>query len=444
MSAPAQRYTAVAIVLHWAIAFAILFMIPLGWWMGDQAEDGVITDSVFRAFQLHKSVGLTVLALSVVRLAWRLMNPPPPLPEHMPGWERFIAKATHWAFYFLMIALPLSGWVYVSTGWSIHDDQPLVVNTVWFGLVQVPHLFGLADAGSDIREVVAEAAMSAHSLMAWGAIVLAGLHMLAALKHHFFDRDAVLAHIVPGLRAPFEEGPRPKEPLRLAVLGLGLGATAVAAATLIYAAISFANSTSGVSPYSTIDIVAPNGPDGPVEATLPPVEPGTPARWVVDPRTSSVGFAFTYDDGESGPTRFEGRFTQWRADIRFDEANLDQSSATVTIVTGSATDGVEIHDRSLPGPDWFDTTNYPHAVFRTESIARRGDGYVAEGTLQIKDRTRDVTLPFTLTISGDRASMRGSVSIDRQDFDLGENTDANDMISRDVEISVRVEAVRQP
>jgi cytochrome b561/polyisoprenoid-binding protein YceI len=445
MSTQAQRYSAVAIVLHWAIAFAILFMIPLGLWMHEQAEDGVITDSVFRAFQLHKSVGLTVLVLSLVRLAWRLMNPPPPMPEHMPAWERFIARATHWAFYALMLGLPLTGWLYVSTGWSIHDDQPLVVNTVWFGLIQVPHLFGLNNADPDLRETVADLAFNAHALLAWAAVGLAVLHMAAALKHHFFDRDEILAHMVPGLRAPFETTPRPKQTLRLAVLGVGLGATVIAMAALVFAALSYiAPAENAPQAQSDIEIAEPTAPNAPTAEELAPVEPGAPARWAVDTRASSVGFAFTYDDGESGPTRFEGRFTRWRADIRFDEANLDQSSAVVTIQTDSATDGVEIHDRSLPGPDWFNTSGYPSAVFRTERIRRRGEGYVAEGTLQIKDRTRDVTLPFTLVISGDRATMRGSVSIDRQDFDLGEGTDADDMISRDVEISVRVDAVRQP
>ena len=87
MSATAQRYTAVAIVLHWAIAFAVVFMIPLGFWMHEQAEHGDAATGLFRAYQLHKSIGLTVLALSLVRLGWRLTNPPPPLPAHMPRWE---------------------------------------------------------------------------------------------------------------------------------------------------------------------------------------------------------------------------------------------------------------------------------------------------------------------------------------------------------------------
>src|SRR5690606_23842364 len=163
MAATAQRYTAVAIVLHWAIAAAILFLFPLGLWMHGRAEDGDISAEVFRAYQLHKSIGLTVLALSLVRLGWRLVNPPPPLPEHMPGWERFAAKATHWAFYALMIGIPLSGWLYVSTGWSIHDDAPLPVATHWFGLFQVPALFGLNASG--------EGLLAAHAAVAVVALV---------------------------------------------------------------------------------------------------------------------------------------------------------------------------------------------------------------------------------------------------------------------------------
>jgi cytochrome b561 len=175
MAATAQRYTGVAIVLHWAIAFSILFLFPLGLWMHESAEHGDLSAEVFRAYQLHKSIGLTVLALSLVRLGWRLMNPPPPLPEHVPAWERFVAKATHWAFYGLMFAIPLSGWLYVSAGWSIHDDAPLPVATHWFGLFQVPALFGLNTAGVDLREDVADSAMDAHAVLAYAAMGLAVL-----------------------------------------------------------------------------------------------------------------------------------------------------------------------------------------------------------------------------------------------------------------------------
>jgi cytochrome b561 len=229
MAARAQRYTAVAIVLHWAIAVAILFMIPMGLWMHESAEHGDVSARLFSAYQLHKSIGLTVLALSLVRLGWRLMNPPPPMPAHMPGWERFIAVATHWAFYALMIGLPLSGWLYVSTGWSIHDEAPLPVATHWFGLFQVPALFGLNQADLGVREDAAEAALTAHAYLAYAALGLAALHVAAALKHQFFDRDEVLAHMVPGLRAPNETEAAPKNPARLAVIGAGLSLVLVGA-----------------------------------------------------------------------------------------------------------------------------------------------------------------------------------------------------------------------
>ncbi len=438
MAAPAQRYAAIAIVLHWAIALAIMLMIPLGWWMGDQAEDGVVSDGLFQAYQLHKSIGLTVLALSLAQLAWRLINPPPPLPAHMPAWERFAAHGAHWALYALMIALPLSGWIYVSAGWS--HDGPLEVTTRWFGLFVVPHLFGLPAAGAEVREEVADAAMSAHSLMAWGAIVLAGLHAAAALKHHFINRDNVLTLMVPGLRVlGGGDEPAPKNPLRLAALGGGLALVFVGLAAALFTWAQLSASTPQAQ--SEIEIAAPSAP--PEETVIAPAEPGAPAAWRVDTRASSIGFAFDYDDGETS-SRFEGRFTRWRADIRFDPENLAASSAVVTIETASATDGVVMHDRALPGPEWFDAAAHPNAVFRATRFRRSGSGYVAEGELSIRGRTRDYELPFSLTIEGDRAVMTSTSQVDRRDYDIGKDTDADDMISRDIDLTIRVEAVRQP
>jgi cytochrome b561 len=446
MAATAQRYTAVAIVLHWAIAIAIILMIPLGFWMHIQAEHGVATDQLFRAFQLHKSIGLTVLALSLARLGWRLANAPPPLPEHMPAWERFLAKATHWAFYALIIGLPLSGWLYVSAGWSIHESEPLPVPTRYFGLFSVPHLFGLDRAGPDLREAAAEAAFTTHWVLAYSMIGLAVLHVIAALKHHFFDRDQVLAHMVPFIRAPFESGPAPKNPARLAVLGLGLSLSGVALAAALFALFGGGAATAPPQP-STIEIAAPQAPapapaDPNALAPQAAVEGAAPA-WRVNPAQSSIGFSFSIDDG-AGATSIQGRFTRWRADIRFDRDNLERSSALVTIETASATTGVTAQDSALPTPAWFDAATHPTATFRATQFRRRGEGYSARGELTIKGRGRNVELPFTLIIDGDTAIMNGSITINRRDFDIGEDTEADEMVSRDVEVSLRVQAVRAP
>ncbi len=449
MAISAQRYTAFAIVLHWAIAAAILFLIPLGFWMHGRAEDGDVSAEVFRAYQLHKSIGLTVLWLSLVRLGWRLLNPPPPLPEHMPGWERFVAKATHWAFYGLMICLPLSGWLYVSTGWSIHDEAPLPVATHYFGFFQVPALLGLNQAAIEVREAAAESAFTVHYLLAYSAIGLAVLHVLAALKHHVFDKDEVLAHMIPGLRAPFEKVPPPKNPARLAMLGAGLAIILVGLSAASFALLSGGSAATSPQANSSFEVVegqtSETAPVTTVEAPVaPPVAQGQASAWRVDAARSSIGFAFAMDDGSGNSSRIDGRFARWHADIRFDPNNLENSAVAVTIETGSASDGIASHDAYMRDAGWFDTDAHPTASFRATDFRRRGDGYEARGALTIKDRERNVTLPFTLIIDGNTAVMNATLAIDREDFDLGKDVEGGDMISRTVDVTIRVQATRAP
>ncbi|WP_395645476.1 cytochrome b/b6 domain-containing protein [Terricaulis sp.] len=452
MPATAQRYTAIAIVLHWAIAAAILYMLPLGFWMHEAVEHGV--DGGYAAYQLHKSLGLTILALSLIRLGWRLTNSPPPLPAHMPAWEKVVAKATHWLFYVLIIAMPLSGWLFSSANWSLHDDQPLNVSTKWFGLFTIPSLFGLSSASNDVRSAAAQASGWTHLTLAWTMIGLAGLHVAAALKHQFIDRDETLAHMFPGLKAPNETAPPPKNPARLATLGAGLSLVAVALIALLITFVPYAKSPEGeehAQAPSTFETVTTETTATTATATTEGVAVGEPnpaapaSAWRVDAAASSIGFGFTYDDGEQAPANFTGRFTRWRADIRFDPEHLDQSLANVTIEVASATDGVEIHDASLPTADWFDASAHPTATFRTSEIRHLdGDRYEARGTLTIKGRDREVRLPFTLTIAGDRATMNGRVSIDRHDFGVGNDTDGDQLISRNIGLSIRVVANRVP
>ena len=434
-----QRYTSVAIVLHWAIAFALLFNIVLGFWMHITAEHGGANQAVFEAFQLHKSVGLTVLALSLARLAWRFTHRPPPLPEGMPGWERFAAKATHWAFYALMIALPLSGWLYVSAGWSHEQERAFNVPTIYFGLFQVPHLFGIAEQSEATRAGVAEGAFTAHYVFAYAAIALFVLHVGAALKHQFVNRDETLAHMVPFVKAPNETEAPPRNPARLAVLGVGLGLVALFAAALLYAALTLGSGPAPAQSAAPLEAAAPA--ETTEVAPVAPAVPGAPPAWTVDRRASRIEFTGTH-----AGANFRGRFSRWSADIRFDPSNLEQSSAVVTVQTASAADGVEVHDASMPTAEWFDSANHPNAVFRTERMRARSDGsYEARGTLTIKGQAFDLRLPFTLTITGDRAVMEGHASVDRREANLGMQSDPDaEWISREIGIDVHVEATRAP
>ena len=106
MSTSSSRYTNMAVFLHWLIAVAIIFQLGLGWRMGDEPKGA----GLYVLFQLHKSIGFTILLLSVLRLLWRLTHKVPILPNTMPQWEKTAASLAHWAFYGIMFGLPLTGW----------------------------------------------------------------------------------------------------------------------------------------------------------------------------------------------------------------------------------------------------------------------------------------------------------------------------------------------
>ena len=134
-----MRYGAVAISLHWTIAAAILAQLAAGLWMVRAIRSADSQALAYHAYQWHKSLGLTVLVLSLLRLCWRLANPPPPLPASMTTIERTAAKTMHGLFYLLTVGMPLVGWAMVSA-------SPLGLPTMVFGLFECPSMMRLSDA----------------------------------------------------------------------------------------------------------------------------------------------------------------------------------------------------------------------------------------------------------------------------------------------------------
>ncbi|MEN9855384.1 MAG: hypothetical protein RLZZ157_510 [Pseudomonadota bacterium] len=179
-----SSYSAVAIALHWLIAAAIILQILGGW----QMEELKGPDK-FAAFQNHKSLGLTILLLSLLRLGWRLTHKPPALPPEMKAWEVAAAKATHIGFYVLMIGIPLGGWVIVSTA-------PYSIATLWWGLFEWPNL-PLADL--PFRKALNGLAKTGHGAAAWAVIGLLALHIGAVIKHMFVNDDDVASRMIPFL-----------------------------------------------------------------------------------------------------------------------------------------------------------------------------------------------------------------------------------------------------
>jgi cytochrome b561 len=183
----ARGYGAVAVTLHWLIALLIFAMLAIGWRMTDEAVPQMVR---FELYQLHKSLGLTILALTVIRIAWRLVHPPPPLAPDFIGWRRRAAQLVHAALYGIMLGLPLTGWAMVSA-------SPWGLPTIVFDLFEWPHIPVLASLEN--KEPVEAAFKEAHEWLVWGAILLLLLHIAGALKHRFLDREYHLARMLPPL-----------------------------------------------------------------------------------------------------------------------------------------------------------------------------------------------------------------------------------------------------
>ena len=179
MAATARtRYDTVAMSLHWLIALLIIFMVVFGGDLMNRRQPDTFNASV------HASIGAAILLLSLLRLLWRMTKPSPPLPATMRLWETTLSKTTHVIFYVMMIGLPISGWLAFSDTVVKH---PGFAGTSFFGLlpvVQIPSAAGLPFDGM-------------HSLGSNFMIALISLHVLAALKHQFIDKDNLLRRMVP-------------------------------------------------------------------------------------------------------------------------------------------------------------------------------------------------------------------------------------------------------
>lgn len=182
------RYGSVAIAFHWVIALLVVANVVLGLWFAEFMERG--DPLKFTIVQWHKSIGLTVLVLSILRVVWRLMNPHPPVPWSTPL-LRGLALASHYTLYFLIVAIPLTGYLMVSA-------SPLGNPTSFFGAFDWPNLPFYAGQTREQLRPIHETWTTAHVILAWSAIVLLPIHVGGALYHHFVRKDDVMKRMLPG------------------------------------------------------------------------------------------------------------------------------------------------------------------------------------------------------------------------------------------------------
>ena len=173
-----------AIALHWLLALAIVGIFVVGTYMADLP----FSPLRLKLYNWHKWAGVTFLALTVLRLLWRLTHRPPALPQTvtraMPGWQVSAYHATHYLLYALFFVVPLIGWAYSSAA-----GYPIV----WCGVLALPDFV-------PVDKELAALIKPLHELSAFALLGLAGLHIAAALKHHWIDRDDLLNRMLPGRR----------------------------------------------------------------------------------------------------------------------------------------------------------------------------------------------------------------------------------------------------
>ena len=192
-----QRYTSPAIVLHWLIALMIFINIGLAW-----TWDSLPDAQVRGAIDLHKSTGITVLGLVLLRILWRIGHRPPPLPAEYPPAERHAAHWAHLALYALIIGLPLSGWLHDSA-WKDAATHPMH----WYGLFEWLRIGAIMQLDPAVKEVWHDRFGQLHGALGWVFYGLFALHLAGALKHELIDRKRELRRMWFGPRDASELAP---------------------------------------------------------------------------------------------------------------------------------------------------------------------------------------------------------------------------------------------
>lgn len=363
-------YTAVAKVLHWVIAGAIVVQFVLAK-LAEAADD---EGAKFRELVLlanHKSVGITILALVVVRLAWRIYRPPP-APVPMPNWQRTASTISHWSFYALLFVIPISGWLMSSAS---------NISVSWFNLFQLPDFVAPEEGLEALFE-------ETHETLVKVLFALAVIHILAALKHTFIDRDRILRRIT--------------SPLAI-----------IAFVVVIVAGVLM------LTPASRADDGVP------------------PSSWQIDYSKSHIRFT-----AEQAGADFDGEWREWCADLRFDPERLESSSFDVSVNVASVDTLDKERDETLQEPEWFDGTNHPQVFYRAREFSSASNAsFAAAGEIAVKGLTTPAEFRFDVDRRGNRIVLDGAATLDRLRMRVGTGEwEDTAWIGQFVDVAVHVEA----
>jgi cytochrome b561/polyisoprenoid-binding protein YceI len=421
------RYSKSAMALHWLIAALMAFQYGLGEAFAHMPRG----KALFDVAQFHKSIGIAILLFTVIRLGVRIAKPRPAMLADS-IWATWLAVLVHVGFYFMLIAVPLSGWLAASTA-------SLNIPTVLFNTVPWPDFPFVQTMEATAKHGLHEWAENMHGITAKLALLLFVLHIVGALRHQLLLKEAVIERMLP-LRAL---SPLAGSALIVALSGGAFGLMQWAqtpgvapkayraAVTPVPAkvqdairapeAAALSDDAEKLAAEEAAKVEAEKAKVKQVEKeeadAIDPdaIAAGETPRWAVAPG-GQLGFTTSWTGSP-----VSGSFGNWSADVRFNPDALPQSKIRITIALGSANTGDGERDNMLKGSDFFNSGSHAQATWTSGAIKHLGGNrYRAEGQLNLRGVTKPVPLTFTLDIKGKVARVSGNASLRRLAFGVGQ------------------------
>ena len=385
-----KRFSNTAIFLHWCVAGLIVSQFVLA----KLAENARHHDKILEQLALlanHKSLGITILVLALIRLAYRLATPTLAPPTTMSRWQISASKVSHVLLYGFLFALPLSGWLMSSAK---------AYSVSWFNLVALP------DAVAP-NKGLAEFLQTSHYYLAEALFVIALIHILAAIKHHFIDKDDVLKRMS-------------------GTLSWALFILVIILALSFLGRIFNSPPETATITQTTTSIQKPLTSIKEPQSSLP--------MWQIDYEQSFIKFV-----GDQAGAPFEGEWKSWSAEIQFDAAQLDQARFNVSIDLSSGFSNNQERDDTIRSADFFDVASFPKAVYRASNFSDNSGSFQSFGELSMKGVGVETPMNFQVELTDGIKVLSGSASLNRFDWNIGSGdwTDTS-WVGENVQVKVRV------
>ncbi len=391
-----DRYGLVAQAMHWAVALLILALFGLGLLMSNLSfeTEEQITRAFF-IFSLHKTLGLTVFTLAILRILWAILQPhPQPLSSHKPV-EVFAAQVVHWLLYVLIFAMPLTGW--------LHHSATEGLAPIWGPF---PQRIGLVP-----QTEAAEVFWGwAHFLTAWVMGAIIALHIAGAMKHAVLDRDGTLRRMIPGMARNVLT--TPTEAFKVVAPVLALLVTLATGAAIVLTVPHEHDHSHG-------------------QATT---DGGFQSNWSVVAVESTLAISVIQNGNPVA-----GQFGVWTAEILFDSESPEAAQLAVDIDITSLTLG-SVSQQALSA-DYLNAEAFPTARFASTGFTPVGkDQFETQGILTLAGVEKPLVLSFTLALDGDAAQADGTATILRLDHNVG--PEAAGTVGHEVELNFSLTANR--